>query len=196
MNGTARYHLGAMSREPIVFTIGHGRRESSELLDVLRSANVRTLVDVRLRPGSRRFPHFAAGALRDALAERGVAYVAEGAALGGHRVPSPGCRHSALEGGAFQGYAEHMETAAFRAAAGRVLELARERPTAVLCAEHFPVDCHRSLLADWFQVHGATVVHLIEKDRRDPHPLHAALRVDQGRLVYDGGRGHQLAFGW
>jgi len=60
-----------------VFTIGHGTRPAEELIACLREAGVRTLVDVRRFPGSRRNPQFGqaalaatlAGALADALAE-------------------------------------------------------------------------------------------------------------------------------
>jgi uncharacterized protein (DUF488 family) len=41
-----------------VWTIGHGRRPIDELLACLGTAGVRTLVDVRRYPASRRNPQF------------------------------------------------------------------------------------------------------------------------------------------
>jgi len=40
----------------LVHTIGHGTRSSEELIEMLQSAGVRRLVDVRRFPGSRRHP--------------------------------------------------------------------------------------------------------------------------------------------
>jgi uncharacterized protein DUF488 len=46
-----------------VFTIGHGTRPAEELCHCLKEAGVRTLVDVRRFPGSRRNPQFGAAPL-------------------------------------------------------------------------------------------------------------------------------------
>src|SRR5947207_12917142 len=48
-----------------VFTIGHGTRPAEELTDMLRTAGVEMLVDVRRFPGSRRNPHFNQAALAE-----------------------------------------------------------------------------------------------------------------------------------
>ena len=55
-----------------IFTIGHGRREASELVACLREADVATLVDVRRYPGSRRNPQFNQKELAAALAGAGI----------------------------------------------------------------------------------------------------------------------------
>jgi uncharacterized protein (DUF488 family) len=51
-----------------VLTIGHGARSTAELLGCLREAGVRTLVDVRRFPGSRRHPQFNRDTLSAAVA--------------------------------------------------------------------------------------------------------------------------------
>src|SRR5436305_14955058 len=60
-----------------VHTIGHGRRPAEELVEMLARAGVRTLIDVRRFPGSRRNPQFNGDALAAALAAAGIAYVHE-----------------------------------------------------------------------------------------------------------------------
>src|SRR5690606_34691683 len=105
-------------------------------------------------------------------------------------------RHGALATPAFQGYAEHMATVGFRAAADRVLARAAAARPALLCSERFPVDCHRSLLADHLTWRGARVLHLVELGTWHAHRLHPAVRVDGDVLVYDGGRGRQRTFGF
>jgi uncharacterized protein (DUF488 family) len=53
-----------------------------------------------------------------------------------------------------------METDDFRAALGRVSELALRRPTCVMCAEAPWWRCHRRLIADALVVRGFRVLHL------------------------------------
>jgi hypothetical protein len=55
---------------------------------VLERAGVRSLVDVRRAPGSRRHPQFASAALAASLPERGIGYRDE-LSLGGFRKPRP-----------------------------------------------------------------------------------------------------------
>ena len=57
-----------------VFTVGHGARTAEELLACLVEAGVRTLVDVRRFPGSRRHPQFGREPLAEAVEAQGIAY--------------------------------------------------------------------------------------------------------------------------
>ncbi len=185
-----------MSATLSIYTAGHGARTIDALLALLGAAKIGVLVDVRLRPVSRRYPHFSQRQLGEALDEHAIEYVFEGRALGGFREPGPNCRHSALASDAFRGYAEQMATPEFRAAADRVLARAAGARLAVLCAERFPVDCHRNLLADHFATRGAEVIHLIDPGQLYAHVVHPALRRDGEHLIYDAGRGRQLELGF
>lgn len=118
-----------------MFTIGHGARTIEAFLDLLRAAGVRRLVDVRTAPGSRKHPQFGRDALEVSLAGVGIEYRWEGEALGGWRRARPDSRHTALRSAGFRGYADHMETEAFRAARERLIEASTRLPTAVMCAE-------------------------------------------------------------
>src|SRR5215218_1468431 len=62
---------------PPVFTAGHSTRPIEELLALLAERGVRTLVDVRRFPGSRRHPQFSRDALAASLAGAGIQYVHE-----------------------------------------------------------------------------------------------------------------------
>jgi uncharacterized protein (DUF488 family) len=80
-----------------------------------------------------------------------------------------------------------MDTPAFRAALGRLVELGREAPTAVLCAEAVPWRCHRQLIADVLVARGVEVRHILGPGPAEAHALHPAARVQaDGRLVYAG----------
>jgi len=169
-----------------VYTVGHGARPAAALLAVLREAGVALVWDIRRFPGSRRHPQFNRESLAVALPEAGIGYEWEGAALGGRRSRSATTRHTALRDRAFAGYADHMDTAEFRAGVERLLERAATTPLAIMCAETPWWRCHRMLVADALVMRGAEVVHLLEPGRRQPHRPHsAARRGDDGWPVYD-----------
>jgi uncharacterized protein (DUF488 family) len=169
-----------------IWTIGHGTRPAEELASMLRGAGVGLLIDVRAHPGSRRHPQFNQGALENSLGEDGIAYQWEGKALGGFRRPRPNSRNTALRNESFRGYADYMESEAFAAGAGRLIERARETRLAVMCAERHPSRCHRRLISDWLASRGIEVEHLIETRRSEPHVLTKGAVVAAGRVTYPG----------
>lgn len=174
----------ALAAGVALFTIGHSNRTAEAFRSILESHEIRGLVDVRRFPASRRHPHFARAALESLLARARIHYRHE-PALGGHRDPRPGSPNTTWHEDAFRGYADHMASPEFGAALRALLEAARERPTAVMCAEADPLRCHRQLLADALVVAGAQVLHVVAPDERRPHVLHPAARVgEDGRLTY------------
>lgn len=172
-----------------LFTVGHGTRSVDELVAVAASGGVERIVDVRRFPGSRRHPHLAGEALATSLAERGVAYEWWGEALGGRRKGASPSRHPAWENASFRAYADHMDTPAFRAALGRLLdEVATGSATAVMCAETLWWRCHRRLIADAAVLLGTPVVHLVDERTHTAHQVLPAARAgDDGWPVYDVG---------
>lgn len=169
-----------------LFTVGHGTRTTEELIDVLRAADVATLVDVRRYPGSRRHPHFAREALEESLPAAGIDYDWQGGSLGGRRAPAPDSPNVAWRVDAFRGYADHLGSDGFRSAL-RALEERAESGIrqALMCAETVWWRCHRRLIADSLVADGHEVIHLgLGRDR--PHELHEAARADErGVLIYD-----------
>lgn len=174
-----------------VFTVGHSTRTFEELLAVLRAHGAGTVVDVRRIPASRRHPHFGRAPLERALSGAGLGYRWM-ESLGGRRSRRPGSPHVGWRVAAFAGYADHMDTEEFAAAARALLglagaaEAAGAAPPVVLCAEAEPAECHRRVLADWLVAHGATVEHLLDAARRAPHVVPEFARFEAGRVVYDG----------
>jgi uncharacterized protein (DUF488 family) len=116
---------------------------------------VRTLIDVRAFPVSRRHPQFSREPLAATLQDAGIAYEWQGSALGGYR-KGP--------------YEEHMRTALFRDAAAALA--ARAESVCLMCAESNPADCHRSRIADWLVRHGQRVTHLLARGRSAEHAAH------------------------
>ena len=168
-----------------VWTIGHGTRRIEDFLDLLDSAGIEHLVDVRTAPGSRRNPQFGQEALSAALERSGIAYSWENA-LGGFRKGRPDSPHTALRNAGFRGYADHMDSAEFRGALARVIEASARARTAIMCAESVWWRCHRRMIADALVAEGHRVIHLLDGGERE-HALHPNARVVDGCPLYDVG---------
>jgi uncharacterized protein (DUF488 family) len=146
------------------------------------------LVDVRRYPASRRHPQFTREALSAALHAAGIAYewLPE---LGGRRAPRKDSPNTAWRNEGFRGYADYMESEAFQFGIARLTELARDRPTAYMCAEHAWQQCHRGLISDYLKADGWNVVHILGRGRTQPHPYTEPARIVEGRLSYARGPG-------
>ena len=163
-----------------VFTIGHGTRPVEELLECLAAAGVRTLVDVRRFPGSRRNPQFNQAALAESLAGTGIAYLHE-IELGGRRHGEPGEeRFSCLRTPAFRSYVARMATDEWQ----RALAAALAEPSpCFMCAETPPSRCHRRFIAELVAARGHEVVHLIRPHEAYRH--RPAVEVEtRGGVLY------------
>jgi len=169
---------------PALFSVGHSTLSLQEFVGRLRGHAITQIADVRRHPVSRRQPHFSRPALAPALAAKGIAY-RWFADLGGMRQPHGQARHAAWTDPALQGYADHMESPEFAAACGALQEWARTGPTAVLCAERDPLQCHRQLLSDAFVASGWEVWHIVSADapRRHVPPPFAVFELP-GRVHY------------
>lgn len=167
-----------------VYTVGHSQRPLEEFILLLKGHAIGCLIDVRARPESRRHPHFSRQLLGSVLGNEGIDYRWEGRDLGGLRSPYPCSPNRALHGG-MQAYADHMHSAEFRAAIDRALTLAATAPTALMCAERDPMQCHRRLIADHLTLRGVRVLHLIEDHRTVVHQLHPQARPQNDMPIYD-----------
>lgn len=126
-----------------IFTIGYEAATMNDFLQALTNAGVERVIDVRALPLSRR-PGFSKTPLSNALAEAGIDYVhlkALGTPAAGREAARKG-RHADLA----RIYAAQLDLPEAIIAAGQMLELAAEKPSALLCFEREPSGCHRSLL--------------------------------------------------
>ena len=117
----------------------------AEFLAALKAAGVQLVIDVRALPLSRR-PGFSKSPLRAALDEAGIDYI-HLKALG---TPAEG-RSAARAGQAEELkriYAGQLDLPEAIVQAEQMRELASDKPSALLCYEREPAQCHRSLLLD------------------------------------------------
>src|SRR4051812_16122459 len=172
-----------MGSEGEILTVGHSNHEEGEFLDLVRGAGVELIADVRANPRSR-YPQFNRSALAGTMKAAGIGYAPLGADLGGRRAPSPDSANQGWEREAFRGYADHMASRQFAAGLGMLESLARDRRTAVMCAEADWGRCHRRLIADALTVRGWRVLHLEPTGNLTPHELTDFAVVDHGVLTY------------
>jgi uncharacterized protein (DUF488 family) len=152
-------------------------------LAVLRAHGVERLADVRTVPRSRRNPQFNADELALSLRAAGVEYVPL-RELGGLRKPRADSPNAGWRNDSFRGYADYMQTPEFAHGLERLLELGRERRTAIMCAEAMPWRCHRSLVADALAVRGVSVVEILGETEQREHALTPFARVQGTTITY------------
>lgn len=142
-------------------------------------------MDVRSFPGSRRYPHFNQAPLAEELTAKGIEYH-HLPNLGGRRKPRPDSQNTAWQNASFRAYADHMESTEFSEGIDHLLEIGREKRTAIMCAEAVWWSCHRSLISDYLKSNGVEVVHIVSAGRIQSHPYTAAARIVEGKLSYRG----------
>ena len=152
---------------------------------MLVAHEIKVLVDVRMFPGSRRYPQFNRAALSESLAAIGIEYKHE-PRLGGRRAPRKDSHNTAWKNPQFRAYADHMETDEFRNALEELLELGRNARVAVMCAEALWWRCHRGLISDYLKAEGHTLIHILDQTKTEEHPYTSAARILDGQLSYRG----------
>ena len=149
-----------------VFTVGHGTRSIEEFLAVLGDAGIRTLVDVRRYPSSRRHPQFDQAPLAASLEGAGIVY-RHAVELGGRRSGEPGEeRFSCIRVAAFRSYAARVATPGWQQALAAALA---EPEPCFMCAETLWWRCHRRLIAELLDARGHEVVHLLRPGHSERH---------------------------
>ena len=167
-----------------IWTIGHSTRTIDIFLSLLEENGIKLVADVRMFPGSKRYPQFGREALAKSLGEAGIRYE-HFPELGGRRKAKPDSPNTAWRNESFRGYADYMETEDFRNGIERLIDLAEESgPTAIMCAEAVWWRCHRSLISDYLKVRGAAVIHILDEKKTEPHPFTSAAKIVNGELSY------------
>ena len=166
-----------------VFTIGHSTRPIDDFIHLLKSHGVQRLIDVRTLPRSRFNPHFDITRLPASLRAAHIRYT-HLPGLGGLRRPHRDSPNAGWRNKSFRGYADHMQSAAFKRSFERCLKLASAERVALMCAEAVPWRCHRSLIADALVVRGIDALEIASDTRVRPHTLTPFAKVDGEEITY------------
>jgi uncharacterized protein (DUF488 family) len=182
----ARPMTPRIAKPPLtVFTIGHSTRSIGEFVELLRSRGIRQIVDIRTIPKSRHNPQFNGDSLATSLDSAGIGYV-HLKELGGLRRAESDSVNLAWRNASFRGFADYMQTPGFAGALHRAIQLAADRPTALMCAEAVPWRCHRSLVADALVVRGIRVLEIVSAASPKEHTLTPFACVSGTHITYPG----------
>lgn len=151
---------------------------------MLKAYEIGLLVDIRLLPGSNRYPQFNKETLEKSLDERSIVYM-HLKDLGGRRKPRKDSKNTAWRVEAFKGYADYMETPEFKKAIQVLEEFAIVQRTAYMCSEAVWWSCHRALVSDFLKAEGWTVIHILSEKKSEEHPFTKPAKIVNGRLSYE-----------
>ena len=170
----------------VLYTVGHSTHNIAPFLSLLAQHQIAILIDVRAFPGSRRWPQFNHAELKASVEEAGVSYEWL-KVLGGRRRSSiHDSPHTAWQHAAFRAYADYADTAEFAAGIKQLGELAKARPSAIMCSEGLWWRCHRRIIADHMTVAGWEVWHIMPDGKLTAHSIPGFARIHEGRMIYDG----------
>src|SRR5579864_947964 len=166
-----------------VFTIGHSTRTWKEFLELLRAHGIERVADVRSIPRSRHNPQFNRETLSAKLRGARISYV-HLRRLGGLRHARRDSPNMGWRNASFRGFADYMQTEEFERALDHAIELARAKPSALMCAEAVPWRCHRSLVSDALLVRGIDVLEIVGHSAAKMHKVTPFARVDGTHITY------------
>lgn len=117
-----------------IYTIGHSTHDFKTFLAMLKAFEIKTLVDIRGLPGSRKYPQFDKENLEVSLPQNGINYILL-RSLGGRRKVHKDSKNICWHNTSFQAYAHYMDTEAFEKGVEELEQLADQSRTAIMCAE-------------------------------------------------------------
>jgi uncharacterized protein (DUF488 family) len=144
----------------LIYTIGHGRHPFPYFLELLQKHGIEFVADVRSFPRSR-WPQFNGLVLAELLNENGIGY---------EHIPETGGKKIAKPDDLARGI-------------DRIIEIAADVRTAIMCSESQPLTshkvprahCHRvGLLAPLLKTKGARIVHIL--------PNGESIEIDENSL--------------
>jgi uncharacterized protein (DUF488 family) len=170
-----------------IATVGHSTHPIEEFVGILQAHGIRQLVDVRTMPRSRRVPQFNKENLAASLQMAGILY-RHIPGLGGLRHPQRDSTNTGWRNASFRGYADYMQTPEFQENLEKLIDLAAQSPTAIMCAEAVPWRCHRSLIADALMARGISVKEILSANKSRPHTLTPFAQVSGMKVTYPAAR--------
>lgn len=179
----SEHHLPPVIPENAVFTIGHSTLPMEQFITLLKKYYIQCLVDIRTIPRSRHNPQFNKDAMEEILPKAQIEY-RHFKVLGGLRHPSADSPNAGWRNASFRGYADYMQTHAFQQALETLMQISREKRTALMCAEAVPWRCHRSLVADALNVRNVPVIEILPDNHYRMHKLTPFAQVSGTDLTY------------
>lgn len=137
-----------MEVSEVIYTLGTSTREIGEFFSLIEIYGIKSIVDVRRFPQSKRFPHFNKDKIKKESERLGISYYWLGDLLGGFRTG---------------GYESYKKEASYLKGLNEVESMAKESVIVLICAERLPRKCHRFQIAKSLKEHGWEVIHIIDE---------------------------------
>ncbi|MEM2933365.1 MAG: DUF488 domain-containing protein [Methanocellales archaeon] len=135
-----------------VYTIGTSNRTLEEFISLLKEYGIKALIDVRRFPTSK-FEHFKKENLKENIERAGIEYI-HIKELGGYRSG---------------GYLKYTQTEEFKKGLQILLEIARNKQTAIMCSQLLFFRCHRRFISSELIKLGFEVFHILDRKRLMEH---------------------------
>lgn len=159
-----------------IYTLGTSNRKDYEFTKLLSKYSIQVIFDVRRFPTSQ-FPHFTRENLQRLCSSQKTEYIYLGNELGGFR---PG------------GYRNYVAAEEFRRGVNIIHNIAEKRVACILCAERFPVHCHRRFIADELAKAGFEIIHIIDENTiQRPEEIKQAEATGRRRFQSNFGKGNR-----
>ena len=169
------------------YTIGHSTRSIAQFVDLLASATVRLVVDVRTVPRSRTNPQYNRDVLPATLAAVDIGYehIAALGGLRGRSAETPGAVNAFWQNQSFHNYADYAMGREFHSGFDELRELGHTKRCVIMCAETLWWRCHRRRISDYLIAAGESVFHILGPGQvEEAHLTPVAKRRPDGLLVY------------
>lgn len=170
-------------KKPIIYTVGHSNHSIEKFIDMLQAHNIEEIVDVRSIPKSRHNPQFSQDNLKVSLEKVDINYK-HLKQLGGLRRTVKESLNLAWHNTSFRGYADYMSSEEFEEGLETLVNIARSKTVAVMCAEAVPWRCHRSLISDALIKKKWLVLDIFSSTSVKEHRLTSFLKVKKGKIIY------------
>jgi len=168
----------------VLYTIGHSTRSIQEFISLLIENKIDFLADVRQFPFSKRYTHFNKELLKKVLEEHHIHYE-HFVTLGGRRPALKNSKNVVWKNPSFRGYADYMETDAFKEGIADLLKVTEGYSAAIMCSEAVWWRCHRSMISDYLKSIGIEVSHILSHGKIEPHPYTSPAKIINGKLSYE-----------
>jgi uncharacterized protein (DUF488 family) len=172
-----------MPKHTIIFTIGHSTHDIKTFKALLRAYGINQVIDVRTIPRSRHNPQFNQDIVSKSLRNSKINY-RHIKALGGLRHAKKDSINTAWKNASFRGFADYMQTEAFKKGLDKLIDLAKHKRIVIMCSEAVPWRCHRSLIADALLIRGFEVHDIFTATKSTKHTLTPWAKVRNLTITY------------
>ncbi|KQZ46605.1 DNA repair protein [Rhizobium sp. Root149] len=190
MRPLGRSYADQAVRKTCFFTVGHSTRTIAEFAELLRSAEIELVVDVRSIRRSRRNPQFNEEVLAASLEPFQIRYLAI-PQLGGRRSKQKAVDqdlNAFWNNRSFHNYADYTLSDTFIEGLELLISVGTIRRCAMMCSEAVWWRCHRRIIADYLLKRNIKVFHLMDVGKTVPAALTQGAKLHRGgAITYPGG---------